>query len=154
VCHLLQISFRSGSCEWSPKHVFSFDNCPNVVTIPCMLSVSSNFMKLTTWDVIFSTVVTFNSLLTQFLIPRVVVIWNKRKALLAMFVSPMWKGISKKFKHTGHCYNIRTIINTKHTLRSLVRRMRPERDWQLMLHCVYSILGNVAEATLAKQADC
>jgi hypothetical protein len=49
------------------------------------------------------------------------------------------KGDSEKFKRIANRYNIRKIFETKHTLRSSLMKMRPERDRQQMAQCVYSI---------------
>jgi hypothetical protein len=47
--------------------------------------------------------------------------------------------VSEKFKRIGNRYNIRTILKTKHTLRSSLIKTRPERDPQQTAQCVYSI---------------
>jgi hypothetical protein len=52
---------------------------------------------------------------------------------------PHVKGVSEKFERIGNRYNIRTIIKTKHKLRSSLMKTRPERDPQQKARCVYSI---------------
>jgi hypothetical protein len=49
------------------------------------------------------------------------------------------KGISDKFKRIGNRCNIRTIFQTKYTLRSTVMRTRPMSDPQLTAQCIYNI---------------
>jgi hypothetical protein len=111
-------------------------------------------MKLITWDVIFGFMVIPKDLLTPLLVPWVVVFRIKRKSLLGLYISHMCEGcISEKFKPTGSRYNIRTTFKTKHILRSSLMKTRSERAPQQTARCVYSIPVNVAEATLAEQAD-
>jgi hypothetical protein len=52
---------------------------------------------------------------------------------------PCVRGVSEKFKHIGNLHNIRTIFKTKHTLRSSLKKTRPESDQQQMAQCVHSI---------------
>jgi hypothetical protein len=49
------------------------------------------------------------------------------------------KGISEKFKHIWNRYNIRTIFNIKHKLKSSLMKSRPEGDPQQTAQCVYRI---------------
>jgi hypothetical protein len=84
--------------------------------------------------------------LTRSLIARVAV-RIKRKIIWAVYV-PYAKGVLEKFKFMGNLCNIKTIFKTKPSLRSLLMKTRQERDLQQIAQCV-----NVAEATLANQAD-
>jgi hypothetical protein len=55
-------------------------------------------------------------------------------------VIPYVKGISEKFKRIGNKYNIKTIFKTKHTLRNIFIRTKPDTKSQLQIrHCIYSI---------------
>jgi hypothetical protein len=55
-------------------------------------------------------------------------------------VIPYVKGISVKFNHIGNKYNIKTIFKTKHTLRNIFIRTKPDTKSQLRIrHCFYSI---------------
>jgi hypothetical protein len=49
---------------------------------------------------------------------------------------PYVKGVSEKLKRIGNRYNMRTIFRTKHTLRSSLRKTRPERDPQQTAVCL------------------
>jgi hypothetical protein len=49
------------------------------------------------------------------------------------------KGISKKFRHIGKCFNVRAIFKTKHTLHGTFMKTGPVRDAQQMKQCVYNI---------------
>jgi hypothetical protein len=78
-------------------------------------------MKLVAWDVIFSSAVIPMVSLTRSLIPRVEIIWTKKKSLWSLRIFHMWKLFQRqKFKRTGNRYNIRTIFKTK-TLNTLLR---------------------------------
>jgi hypothetical protein len=74
---------------------------------------------------------------------------EEQKPLSSVYI-PYVKGVSEKFKRIGNRYNIRTIFRTRHSLRSSLMKTRPERD---PLQTAQRIPVNVAEATLAKQAD-
>jgi hypothetical protein len=52
---------------------------------------------------------------------------------------PYVKGVSEKLKRIWNRYNIRTMFNTQHILRSSVMKTRPERDLQQTAQCIYSI---------------
>jgi hypothetical protein len=64
---------------------------------------------------------------------------EERKNPLGLLFIPYVKGISEKFKRIGNRYNIRTVLKTKHTLRSSLMRIRPERSPQQTANCIYSI---------------
>jgi hypothetical protein len=49
------------------------------------------------------------------------------------------KGISEKFRCTGNRFNVRTIFNTKYTLRGTLMKTEPVTDAQQMKQCVYNI---------------
>jgi hypothetical protein len=53
--------------------------------------------------------------------------------------NPCVKDVSEKIKRIRNLYDIRTVIGTKHTLRSSLMRSRPERDPQQTTQCVFSI---------------
>jgi hypothetical protein len=55
-----------------------------------------------------------------------------------MFIS-YTKGVSEKIKRIAERYNIRTVFQTKHTLRSMLVKTTPRGDPQRMIHCVYNI---------------
>jgi predicted GIY-YIG superfamily endonuclease len=55
-----------------------------------------------------------------------------------MFI-PYVKGVSEKMKRIAERYNIRTVFQTKHTLRSMLVKTTPKRELQRMTHCVYNI---------------
>jgi hypothetical protein len=48
------------------------------------------------------------------------------------------KGISKKFRCTGNCFNVRTIFKTKHTLRGTLMKTGLVKDAQQMKQCMYN----------------
>jgi hypothetical protein len=60
------------------------------------------------------------------------------KPIGSVFI-PHVKGISKKFRCIRYRYNIRKIFKTRHTLRSILVRIRPERVLQSTAYCVYGI---------------
>jgi hypothetical protein len=77
----------------------------------------------------------------------------KRKSLWALCIYPIMWDVSEKFKRIGNRYKIRTLFKTKRTLRSSRMKTSPERD-PLQTHSACTVSPvNVAEATLAKQAD-
>jgi predicted GIY-YIG superfamily endonuclease len=55
------------------------------------------------------------------------------------FIIPYDKGISKKFRHIGNRFNVRTIFKTKHALCGTLLKMGLVRDAQQTKQCVYSI---------------
>jgi hypothetical protein len=65
----------------------------------------------------------------------------------------MRKGVSQKFRRIGKRYHIRKIFKTKHALKSSLMKTRPERDPKQTHSESVVFPMNVAEATLAKQAD-
>jgi hypothetical protein len=78
---------------------------------------------------------------------------NKEENTLGSVRIPYVRGVSEKFKHIGNRYNIRTIFKTKHTFRSSLIKNRPEKICNRRHTVSTSLPVNVAEATLAKQAD-
>jgi hypothetical protein len=90
--------------------------------------------------------------LIRSLIPKVAVLRIQRKPS-GISGSPYMKAVSEKYKRIANTYNIRKIFNTKHTLRSTLIKMGPERDPQQRHSASIAFLVNVTEATLAKQAD-
>jgi hypothetical protein len=76
---------------------------------------------------------------------------NKEQPLGSVYI-PYVKGVSEELKSIGNRYNIRTIFKTEHTLRKLMKT-RQERDPQQRHSASIAFTVNVAEATLAKQAD-
>jgi hypothetical protein len=54
-------------------------------------------------------------------------------------IIPYVKGISKKFRHIGNHFNIRTIFKTKHTLCVTLTKIGLVRGAQQMKQCVYNI---------------
>jgi hypothetical protein len=63
---------------------------------------------------------------------------EEQKPLRSVYI-PYVKGTSEKLKCVGNRYNISTIFETKHTLRSSLMKTRLERDPQQMAQCIYSI---------------
>jgi hypothetical protein len=63
---------------------------------------------------------------------------NKEEKPLGSVYIQYVKGVSQKFKHIGNQYNIRMIFETKHTLRSWLKRTR-EGNPQQTSQCVSSI---------------
>jgi hypothetical protein len=45
-------------------------------------------------------------------------------------IIPYIKNISEKFRHTGHCFRVRTIFKNKYTLRGTLMKTGPVRDAQ------------------------
>jgi hypothetical protein len=70
-----------------------------------------------------------------------------------MVIIPCVKGISEKFRCIGNRSNVRTIFKTKHTLHGTSMKFGPVRDAQQTKQCTYNIPCDVADVTLAKQAD-
>jgi hypothetical protein len=63
---------------------------------------------------------------------------EERKPLGSVYI-PYVKGVSEKFRRIGNRYNIRTILKTKHSLRSSLMRTRPERNPLHGAQGIYSI---------------
>jgi hypothetical protein len=61
-----------------------------------------------------------------------------KKPLGVVFI-PCVKVISGNFKHTGNRYKIKTIFKIRHTLWSLIMKIKPEKVLQQTIHCIYSI---------------
>jgi hypothetical protein len=71
--------------------------------------------------------------------PRPYVRPSEDKAYHGTVITPHVKGVSKKFRGTGNCCNVRIMFKTKHTLRGILMRTGPVRDAQQTKQCVYSI---------------
>jgi hypothetical protein len=66
---------------------------------------------------------------------------------------PYVKGVSEKFKRIGNQYNIRMILKIKHTFSSSLKK-KGWKETHNRWHSASTVFPvNVAEATLAKQAD-
>jgi hypothetical protein len=55
---------------------------------------------------------------------------NKEEKPLGSVYIPYVKGVSEKLKRIGNRYNIRTIFEIKHALRSSLKKTKPEQDPQ------------------------
>jgi hypothetical protein len=64
---------------------------------------------------------------------------DKEKIILVPVYIPYMRSTSEKLRHTGNCYNIRTILKNKHSLRSSLMRKRLVRYPQQTAQCFYSI---------------
>jgi hypothetical protein len=64
---------------------------------------------------------------------------DKQAKWLGSLYIPYVKDIPEKLKYIGNRYTIRTIFETKHTLRCSRTRTTPERDPKQTAHCVYTI---------------
>jgi hypothetical protein len=51
-------------------------------------------------------------------------------------IVPYVKGLSKKFRCTGNCFNVRTVFKLKHTLCGTLMKTGPVRDAQQMKQCL------------------
>jgi hypothetical protein len=56
-----------------------------------------------------------------------------------MVIIPHIRGISKKFRHTGNHFNVKTIFKTKHTLHGTLMKTGSVRNVQQTKQCVYCI---------------
>jgi hypothetical protein len=104
-------------------------------------------VKLTTWDVIFSSVVIPSGSWTWFLSPVELADQKIGKSLSVLCLFSVWRAFLKV-----ELCNIRSVFKTKHTLKHLLMRARPEINLQEIAHyiCV-SFLVTVVEAR--RQAD-
>jgi hypothetical protein len=75
---------------------------------------------------------------------------NKKEKPLGSVYIPYVKDVSEKFKCIGNWYNIKTIFKTKHTLRSSLKKTRPEKDLQQTAQCNYSILCESDRSCICK----
>ena len=64
--------------------------------------------------------------------------WNEVKPTCMVTMSYI-KGLSENFKRTGNVLNIKTTFNTRNTVESILRKLKPNKDPLDKLQCAYRI---------------
>jgi hypothetical protein len=64
--------------------------------------------------------------------------WNEIKATCMVSMSYI-KGLSENCKRTGNVLNTITTFNTRNTVESILRKLRPNKDLLDKLQCAYRI---------------